>query len=331
MPNTVRITDNPKMNSKASGPLISVAICTRNRAALLEKAVRSVLPQMTGDAELLIIDNASTDDTPAVAAQLAAASPCMKVLREEELGISAARNVALKKARGEFVLFLDDDETAEPDWLAAYQRFLSAPPSEKIAAVGGAMFNEYEVPPPKWVNAGAAFNCGDSPKCLPHPGSLCGGNAAYRRETALAAGMFDTRLRCREDTDLILRLQDAGHEIWWLSGAAIRHFVPASRVTFPATMRARFVDGRSVAMQRLKSRRSGLDRESYRTGRVIGVPFHALAHLLAAVVTLQLSYSRAAEHLLQACRNCGIAWGMLVNWNVPASGDNNQTAVEKMK
>jgi hypothetical protein len=67
------------------------------------------------------------------------------------------------------VLFLDDDATAEPGWLAAYQRFLSAPPSEKIAVVGGAVVNEYEVPPPKWVNASATFDSGGSPKasCLP--------------------------------------------------------------------------------------------------------------------------------------------------------------------
>ena len=113
---------------------------------------------MTGDAELLIIDNASTDDTPVVAARLASSHARVTVYREAELGISAARNAALKKACGEFVLFLDDDETAEPDWLATYQRFLSAPPSEKIAVAGGAVFNEFEAPPPKWVNAGATFD-----------------------------------------------------------------------------------------------------------------------------------------------------------------------------
>ena len=90
---------------------------------LLERAVRSVLPQMNGYAELLIVDNASTDDTPTVAAQLAAANPRVKVVRVEELGISLARNAALKMACGQFVLFFDDDETAEPDWLATYQRF----------------------------------------------------------------------------------------------------------------------------------------------------------------------------------------------------------------
>jgi len=311
MPKIGGITDNPKKNPQASGPLITVAICTRNRAALLEKAARSVLPQMTSDAELLIVDNASTDNTPAVAAQLAKANPRVKVVRVEELGISVARNAALKMACGQFVLFFDDDETAEADWLAAYQRFLSAPPSEKIAVVGGAVFNEFVVPPPKWINSSATFNRGDAPKCLSYRDSLYGGNAAYRREAALAVGMFDTQLGRGEDSDLMLRLQEADYEIWWLPGAAIWHFVPASRMSFRGMMRGRFNDGRFVAIQRLKSRRGGLDREFYRVARIIGGPFHALAQLLAALVALPRNYPKAAEHLLQACRICGIAWGML--------------------
>ena len=64
MLNAGETADKSKTIARASGPLITVAICTHNRAAFLEKAVRSVLRQMTGDAELLIVDNASTDDTP---------------------------------------------------------------------------------------------------------------------------------------------------------------------------------------------------------------------------------------------------------------------------
>ena len=319
MLNTGETTDKSKTIARASGPLITVAICTHNRAAFLEKAVRSVLRQMTDDAELLIVDNASTDDTPETAARLAAANPCVEVWRENELGLSAARNAALKRARGEFVLFLDDDATAKPDWLAAYQRFLSAPPSKKIAVVGGAVFNECEILPPKWADASVAFNPGDLPKRLPYRSSLYGGNSGYCREIALAVGMFDTRLgrkgknmMGREESDLNLRLQDAGHEVWWLPGAAILHFVPASRMNFRATMRGRFAEGRSIAIQRLKSRRGGLDRGFYRVARIVGTPFHVLAHLLAALIALPSNYPRAAEHLLQACRNCGLAWQLLV-------------------
>jgi GT2 family glycosyltransferase len=233
----------------------------------------------------------------------------------------------LKKARGEFVLFLDDDETAETDWLAAYQRFLSAPPSGKIAAVGGAYFTEYEIPPSKRGDASISFDCGDSQKCLPYPGSLYGGNTAYHRQTALAVGMFDTQLGRREDSDLNLRLQDAGYELWWLPGAAIWHFAPAKGMKFHVIMRERFNDGRFIAIQRLKSRHGGWERGFYRVARIVGGPFHALAHLLAALFTLPRRHSK--EHVLQACRNCGIAWGMLVNWRPPTTHADNRTILSK--
>ena len=233
-------TDNKPVSTSPipTGVLITVAICTRNRVNFLQRAIESVLPQMTDETELLIVDNASTDDTAEVATRLAAGHPRLTVCRENEIGVSAARNTALKKAHGQYVLFLDDDATAEPGWLATYQRFLSAPPSEKIAVAGGAVLNEYEVPPPKWINASVTFNRGGLPKRLPYRGSLYGGNAAYRREAALAVGMFDTQLGRGEDSDLILRLQDAGYEIWWLPGAAIWHFVPASRMKFRGDARA---------------------------------------------------------------------------------------------
>src|SRR5712691_580177 len=93
-------------------PLVTVAICTRNRAPFLEQAVRSVLAQIHDDTEILIVDNASTDETPRVAAALAATNGCVTVRRELSPGIIIARNAALANARGHFVLFLDDDEVA---------------------------------------------------------------------------------------------------------------------------------------------------------------------------------------------------------------------------
>lgn len=65
-------TEAPDKGGRQCLPFISVAICTRNRAKLLARAVESVLPQLGPDAELLIVDNASTDETPQIAAALTA-------------------------------------------------------------------------------------------------------------------------------------------------------------------------------------------------------------------------------------------------------------------
>jgi glycosyltransferase involved in cell wall biosynthesis len=312
------VTGTEPINNPAAAPLITVAVCTRNRSRFLKRAIESVLPQLTADTEVLIVDNASTDNTPEVAARYAAVNPRVKIWREEELGLSAARNAALKMGLGRNVLFLDDDATAEEGWLAAYQHFFSAPPSEKIAAVGGAVFPDFEIPPPEWVNANIVLNLGDASKCLPYRDSPWGCNIAYRRELAVEHGMFDVRLgrkgeqmMSREESDLNLRLQDAGYEIWWLPGAPVRHLVPASRLKFRAMMRAWFSEGRSIAIQRLKARRSGLDRVFYRIGRIAGAPFHALAHFLVMLVLLPWNRPKAVGHLFQTCRNCGMAAELL--------------------
>jgi GT2 family glycosyltransferase len=115
---------------------------------------------------------------------------------------------------------------------------------------------------------------------------------------------------------MILRLQDAGYEVWWLPGAAIWHFAPANRAKFRVNLCERFNDGQFIAIQRLKRRRKGWDRGCYRIARIVGGPLHALTHLLAALARLPLHHPKGPEHLLQASRNCGVTWGMLRHWRI---------------
>jgi glycosyltransferase involved in cell wall biosynthesis len=297
-----------------AGVLITVAICTRNRANFLQRAVESVLPQMTGETELLIVDNASTDNTPEVAARLAAAHPRLAVCRENEIGVSAARNTALKKARGQYVLFLDDDATAEPDWLAAYQRFLSAPPSDRIAVVGGAVFPEYEVPPPKWIDPQRKLDLCRLPKRFPYRASLAEGNSAYRRSVTMEVGMFDTRLGpkgeirgYREGGDINLRLQDAGYEIWWLPDAAIRHVVHADRLNLRWVMHSAFKEGKSVAIQRLNEKKDWPRRALFHFGRLAAAPFHFAINLLAGLVLWPFNRVKAVDLLKRSAMILGFA------------------------
>src|SRR5262245_5464584 len=118
-------------------PLITVAICTRNRSSALRNAAASVLSQIDDDTELLIVDNDSTDDTLQVATALAGQHSCVAVCQEKVRGIAAARNTALSRGRGEFILFFDDDELAEPGWLKAYREFLLRHDRARIGCVGG--------------------------------------------------------------------------------------------------------------------------------------------------------------------------------------------------
>lgn len=101
--------------------LITIYIPTKNRLELLTAAVDSVLAQTHRELELIVVDDGSTDDTPAYLAATAERDPRVRFLRHEQSqGGPTARNAAIRAARGEFVTGLDDDDTFQPDRLERF-------------------------------------------------------------------------------------------------------------------------------------------------------------------------------------------------------------------
>ena len=116
-------------------PKITVIIPTYNRAALLPRAVNSVLAQTCQDFELLIVDDGSADDTPAVIA--AFDDPRVRSLRHDvNRRLAAARNTGITHARGEYLAFLDDDDEFTADSIASRLAALEAA-SQDTALVYG--------------------------------------------------------------------------------------------------------------------------------------------------------------------------------------------------
>lgn len=100
-----------------SAPDVTVVIPTRNRATILAGALASALGQRDVAIEVIVIDDGSTDDTPALLARIS--DDRLNIIRQQtSRGVSAARNHGLRRARGEWVAFLDDDDLWAPDWLA---------------------------------------------------------------------------------------------------------------------------------------------------------------------------------------------------------------------
>ena len=115
---------------------ISVAVVTRNRAQLLRTALQSLVDQVRPPDQVVVVDNASADDTPAVARSFAGQLN-LTLLREETVGIPQARNKAIEHCTGDLVAFFDDDCKAEPHWLVELEiPFLKDP---HIGAVGGSL------------------------------------------------------------------------------------------------------------------------------------------------------------------------------------------------
>lgn len=118
--------------------LISVVIPAYNYAKTLPRAVKSVLAQL-GDAqaELLVIDDGSTDATPQVLEQLLTEhAGCFRALRKPNGGLSSVRNRGIEEARGQYLIFLDADDEMAPGALAALTRHISSHPDSRLI-IGG--------------------------------------------------------------------------------------------------------------------------------------------------------------------------------------------------
>jgi glycosyltransferase involved in cell wall biosynthesis len=96
-------------------PLVSVVIICYNHGRYLAEAIDSVLAQTLGDVEVIVVDDGSTDDTPAIAARY----PTIRYLRQRNQGMSAARNSGFRASRGRYLSFLDADDRLLPEALIA--------------------------------------------------------------------------------------------------------------------------------------------------------------------------------------------------------------------
>ena len=190
------------MSTKPS-PRVSVIIPTYNRAAMLPRAVNSVLAQTFADFELLIVDDCSADQTPEVVAGFA--DPRIRSFRHcRNGGTAKTRNTGIANARGEYIAFLDDDDEYLPPNLEQQVAVLDAASPE----VGLSYVWNSQVGPSGEVvrtvcrtHSGYVFD-----KALAMGFSLTVGSAAlFRRAVFEVAGYFDESLRRAEDNEFQFR------------------------------------------------------------------------------------------------------------------------------
>jgi len=108
----------PEPASRDDAPTVSVVVPVYNGAAVIGPTLRSLLGQTVTDIEVIVVDDGSTDDTPAVVGAAAAADARLRLqVQEENRGRSAARNAGMAAARGRWVAFCDADDLWAPDRL----------------------------------------------------------------------------------------------------------------------------------------------------------------------------------------------------------------------
>ena len=118
----------------ADAPPITVVICTRERPGALARCLDSLLAQAYPDFRVLVVDNAPTTDATAEVVRSAARRGPVTYLMEPKAGLSFARNAAVAAAPGEILAWIDDDEYADPNWLAEVARALADHPEADVVS-----------------------------------------------------------------------------------------------------------------------------------------------------------------------------------------------------
>lgn len=195
-------------------PTFSVVIPTHNRVGKLPLAVNSALVQTFADLELVIVDDGSTDATPELLATLRS-DRCRTFRIETAGGVSAARNRGAMEARGEFVVFLDDDDRLRPHALELLSDQLAARPSADFAW-GGRYVSEKDpagraisVRKEIWSTGSDGVRETDFLGYALEIAASCA--FTISRQVFCAVGGFDERFRVSEDRDLFLKLAQCGY------------------------------------------------------------------------------------------------------------------------
>jgi glycosyltransferase involved in cell wall biosynthesis len=180
-------------------PTIAVVVTTYNHARFLDEALRSVCAQTHPATIVVVVDDGSTDDPSSVTKRF----PNVRLIRQENRGLAAARNAGLAAVETSYVVFLDADDWLEPDaiesGLACFDR---APDS-------GFVYGGHRNVDADGQRIGELF---EPPREHPYLQLLRGnfigmhGTVMYRRDRLLAIGGFDEALRRCEDYDVYLRM-----------------------------------------------------------------------------------------------------------------------------
>ncbi|HEV3271304.1 MAG TPA: glycosyltransferase [Candidatus Methylacidiphilales bacterium] len=228
---------------------VSVIICCHNSGKRLPETLRHLAAQqVSADVpwEIVVVDNASTDDTATIAVGNwpAAFAGRLRVVSEPNPGLCYARIRGIREARHEVISFLDDDNWASSDWVGRVSALFSDRP--EIGASGGRVEAVCEITPPDWFESLQGYYAvgrqhGRSGDITNASGTLLFGAGLNLRTAAvrelldhgfafLMSGREGNLLLSGEDTELCFALRAMGWRLWYDDDLMLRHFVSKERL-----------------------------------------------------------------------------------------------------
>ena len=253
--------------------LLSVIIPTRNRASLLCAALESLDVQTLPHSgfEVIVVDNGSTDNTRSEVEKWQANDLNLRYEYEPEPGLHVGRHAGARAAKGEVLIFADDDIEAMPAWLETYAEIFSDP---QVAMAGGNNIPMFLTPPPSWLLELWRFTELDFNQMLPalsllkrtggrsefSPHLVWGCKFAIRKEVLFEAGGFNPdgvpadRIQFRGDGETAVSdfVAKSLYKCVFDPGASVYHKVPESRMSFQYFYDRGYAQGISDSFSRLR-------------------------------------------------------------------------------
>lgn len=232
-----------------TAPRASAIVCTHNNSASLRRAIASLL-RCAGDDrlfEIVVVDNASTDETKQVVVDLMrdAHPRALRYVREDRLGLHFARHLGASAARAPLLLYTDDDVEVAPDWVEAYVGAFASHP--RMLAAGGRVLPRWEAEPPDWVRETVGNDLATRGMCsqmslidlgdnfTPDAGTFFGVNMAIRPGALASFGgfqpeSFGARYVGAGEWGLYRSMRRAGAAVGYVPQALVWHRIPRSRM-----------------------------------------------------------------------------------------------------
>jgi glycosyltransferase involved in cell wall biosynthesis len=189
-------------------PTVSVIMPAYNVAPYIGAAIESALAQTFRDLEVIVVDDGSTDETATVVSRYVERDPRVRLLQQENGGVSVGRNTALRVARGEFLALLDGDDLWNPEYLDEQLAVFRARPDVSIVTanafyLGSDLSGQPARPTPDPRPEPTLRNLLEDEECVFIM-------SIFRRTVYEAIGDFDGSIRSNEDYDYWLRAALAG-------------------------------------------------------------------------------------------------------------------------
>lgn len=220
-----------------NNPIVTILICTYNRAELLKIALESFVKQTVEKTffEIIVVDNNSNDFTKQVCTNFSKKLPQLKYVLEENQGLSYARNRGYLEAKSEYVAYLDDDAKASENWVETLLQIIS---DVKPDTFGGPIYPFYLSRKPDWFkDEYQTFNLYNYTGWMKKEHSLSGSNMIFRRDILQEFNGFSVNLGMKgnqqaygEESDLIERLKEAGKKIYYDQKLTVFHLVPEHKL-----------------------------------------------------------------------------------------------------